>query len=325
MRASVSKDRVLSPRPLADGFAWNDAGWFCAKQPGLSRTRNPGWILSNSRLVPMPILVLPFPAIDPVAISIGPFAVRWYALGYLVGFLGGWAYAHALLRTDRLWGDAQRPNPESLTDLILYLMLGTVIGGRLGQVILYEPAYYAAHPLEIIEIWNGGMAFHGGLIGVLLAIGYYSYRFKVPFLTVADLCATFAPIGLLLVRIGNFINAEHWGRPTDVPWAVVFPNADAQPRHPSQLYEAGLEGLLLLVVLGIVAQTGGFTRPGLLTGLALAGYGLARVPMEFFREPDPDIEQLAHGLTMGMVLSFPMVAVGIALVIYSALGAREPT
>ena len=127
------------------------------------------------------------------------------------------------------------------------------------------------------------------------------------------------------MRIGNFINAEHWGRPTDVPWAVVFPNADAQPRHPSQLYEAGLEGLLLLVVLGIVAQTGGFKRPGLLTGLALAGYGLARVPMEFFREPDPDIEQLAHGLTMGMVLSFPMVAVGIALVIYSALGAREPT
>jgi len=273
----------------------------------------------------MEILALPFPAIDPVAISVGPFAVRWYALGYLVGFLGGWAYAYALVRTDRLWGDVPRPDPESLTDLILYLMLGTVIGGRLGEVIFYEPTYYAAHPLEIIAIWNGGMAFHGGLIGVVLAIWYYAYRFKIPFLTVGDLCAAFAPIGLFLVRIGNFINQEHWGRPTAVPWAVVFPEVDGKPRHPSQLYEAGLEGLLLLAVLGVVAQKGGFTRPGLLTGLFTLCYALARIALEFFREPDPDIEQLSHGLTMGMVLSLPMIAVGITLLIYSARAARRPT
>jgi phosphatidylglycerol---prolipoprotein diacylglyceryl transferase len=273
----------------------------------------------------MPTLVLPFPVIDPVAVSIGPFAVRWYALGYLAGFFGGWAYAYALLRTDRLWGGTPRPKPETLIDLILYLMLAVVIGGRLGQVILYEPAYFAAHPLEIIEIWNGGMAFHGGLLGVLLAIWFYSYRFKVPFLTVADLCATFAPLGIFLVRIGNFINEEQWGRPTDVPWAVVFPDVDSNPRHPSQLYEAGLEGLLLLMVLGIVAQKGGFKRPGLLTGLVLLLYGLARIATEFFREPDPELEQLAHGLTMGMVLSLPMVAIGLALLIYAARAIRRPT
>jgi phosphatidylglycerol:prolipoprotein diacylglycerol transferase len=272
----------------------------------------------------MPILVLPFPAIDPVAVSIGPFAVRWYALGYLAGFFGGWAYAYALVRTDRLWGDVPRPKPETLVDLILYLMLGVVIGGRLGEVVFYEPAYYAAHPWEILAIWNGGMAFHGGLIGVLLAIWFYAYRFKVRFLTVTDLCATFAPIGMFLVRIGNFINQEHWGRPTDVPWAVVFPDVDATPRHPSQLYEAGLEGLLLLIVLGIVAQAGGFKRPGLLTGVGGIGYGLARIGMEFFREPDAQMEQLSHGLTMGMVLSFPMVAIGLLLLLYSSRSIRRP-
>ena len=271
----------------------------------------------------MPVLILPFPAIDPVAVSVGPFSVRWYALGYLVGFFGGWAYAYALVRTDRLWGDMPRPKPETLIDLILYAMLGTVIGGRLGEVLLYEPAYYAAHPLEIVAIWNGGMAFHGGLIGVLVAIWYYAHRVKVPFLTVADLCAAFAPIGIFLVRIGNFINQEHWGRPTHVPWAVVFPDVDGSPRHPSQLYEGGLEGLLLLIVLAIVAQWGGFKRPGLMTGLALAGYGVARIAMEFFREPDPQIEQLPYGLTMGMVLSLPMVAIGLALLVYSARAARR--
>jgi phosphatidylglycerol:prolipoprotein diacylglycerol transferase len=273
----------------------------------------------------MPILVLPFPAIDPVAISVGPFSVRWYALGYLVGFFGGWAYAYALVRADRLWGETPRPNAETLIDLVLYAMLGTVIGGRLGEVILYEPAYYAAHPLEIVAIWNGGMAFHGGLIGVLLAIWYYAHRFKISFLTVADLCAAFAPGGVFLVRIGNFINQEHWGRPTDVPWAVVFPDVDEKPRHPSQLYEAGLEGLLLLIVLAIVAQWGGFKRPGLMTGLALVCYGMARIAMEFFREPDPQIEQLSYGLTMGMVLSLPMVALGIALLVYSARPRHRPT
>ena len=266
----------------------------------------------------MPVFILPFPAIDPVAISVGPFIVRWYALAYIFGFFGCWAYASALLRKDRLWSDTPRPNPQSLIDLALYAMLGTVIGGRLGQVIFYEPGYYAAHPLEIPALWQGGMSFHGGLIGVLLAIWYFAYRVRISFLTIADLVATICPISIFLVRIGNFINSEHWGRPTAVPWAIVFPDADAQPRHPSQLYEAALEGVLLAVVLGIVARNGGFRRPGLLTGLFTVGYALARIAMEFFREPDSEIEQLAYGLTMGMVLSAPMLAIGIALLIHSA-------
>jgi len=273
----------------------------------------------------MPVLLLPFPAIDPVAVSIGPFAVRWYALGYLVGLFAGWAYASVLLRTDRLWGNVPRPEPETLIDLVLYVMVAGLIGGRLGEVLLYEPAYYAAHPWEVFAIWNGGMSFHGGLIGVLLALWLYAHRFRVPFLTATDLCAVFAPIGAFLVRIGNFINQEHWGRPTNVPWAVVFPEVDAIPRHPSQLYEAGLEGLLLLIVLGTVAQLGGFKRPGLLTALALTGYGLARIAMEFFREPDPQMEQLSHGLTMGMVLSFPMLIIGLALLIYVSRVIRKPS
>jgi prolipoprotein diacylglyceryl transferase len=162
---------------------------------------------------------------------------------------------------------------------------------------------------------------HG--FGVLLAIWYFAYRVRISFLTIADLVATICPISIFLVRIGNFINSEHWGRPTAVPWAIVFPDADAQPRHPSQLYEAALEGVLLAVVLGIVARNGGFRRPGLLTGLFTVGYALARIAMEFFREPDSEIEQLAHGLTMGMVLSAPMLAIGIALLIHSAWMSRR--
>jgi phosphatidylglycerol:prolipoprotein diacylglycerol transferase len=264
------------------------------------------------------MLVLPFPAIDPVAVSIGPFVVRWYALAYVFGFLCCWLYASALIRNNRLWGDTPHPTPESLLDLVLYAMFGTVIGGRLGQVIFYEPHYYAAHPLEILAIWEGGMSFHGGLIGVLLAISYVAYCFRISFLTVADIVATVCPLSIFLVRISNFINSEQWGRPSDAPWAVVFPDADAQPRHPSQLYEAGLEGLLLLLVLGCFARNGAFKHPGLQTGLFTLGYALARIAMEFFREPDSEIEQLAHGLTMGMVLSAPMLAIGIALVIRSA-------
>jgi phosphatidylglycerol:prolipoprotein diacylglycerol transferase len=271
------------------------------------------------------VLILPFPNIDPVAIELGPFAIRWYALAYLVGLLGAWAYSYVLVRSDRLWGDTPRPSPECLADLLLYGMLGTIVGGRLGQVILYEPTYYVAHPLEIVELWNGGMAFHGGLIGVLLAIWYVAYREKISFLTIGDICAATCPIPIFLVRIGNFVNAEHWGRPTDVPWAVVFPEVDAQPRHPSQLYEAGLEGLLLLVVLGAIAQKGGFKRPGLLTGVLALGYALARIAMEFYREPDPHIEDLGYGLTMGMALSMPMLVIGAGLVVYSAWFAHRPS
>jgi phosphatidylglycerol:prolipoprotein diacylglycerol transferase len=265
------------------------------------------------------LVALPFPAIDPVAIEIGPLAVRWYALAYIFGLLGSWAYAYVLVRDNRLWSNTPRPDPKSLDDLLLYGMLGTIIGGRLGQVLFYEPSSYLAHPIEILQIWNGGMAFHGGLIGVLLAIWYFAYRQQISLLTIADICATICPIPIFLVRIANFIQQEHWGRPTDVPWAIVFPDVDVQPRHPSQLYEAILEGFLLLIVLALVSQKGGFRRPGLLTGLLAMGYALARIGVEFFREPDPDIEQLAYGFTMGMVLSAPMLVIGLALVIRSYL------
>lgn len=191
-----------------------------------------------------------------------------------------------------------------------------VFGGRLGQVIFYDPHYYFAHPLEIVEPWKGGMSFHGGLIGAALAIWYFARENKVSPLTVGDLCAAAAPIGIFLVRIANFIRPELWGRPTEVPWAMIFPGVDNVPRHPSQLYEAGLEGLLLLVVLGLFARGGALTRPGIVTGIFCIGYGAARIVSEFFREPDPQLEKLSHGLTMGMVLSAPVLLAGVALIAY---------
>jgi phosphatidylglycerol---prolipoprotein diacylglyceryl transferase len=268
----------------------------------------------------MTIFVLPFPNIDPVAISFGPVEVRWYALAYIFGLLGSWAYAYKIAENDRLWGNRAHPTPSSLSDLLLYGMLATVIGGRLGQVLLYEPHYYLAHPLEIFALWNGGMSFHGGGIGVLLAIWYFSYRHGFSFLAAADLCAVVAPIPIFVVRIANFIQQEHAGRPTDVPWAVVFPDVDEAPRHPSQLYEASLEGLVLLVLLVLAVRKGGLRSPGLLTGLFMLGYALARIAMEFFREPDPELERLAYGVTMGMALSIPMAVIGVALIIRSGRG-----
>jgi phosphatidylglycerol:prolipoprotein diacylglycerol transferase len=268
-------------------------------------------------MVPIGVLVLPFPAIDPVAINIGSLEIRWYGLAYIFGLLGSLIYALVLLRNERLWGDRPRPDPWSLVELLLYAALGTMIGGRAGQVLFYDPAYYLANPLEIVQLWRGGMSFHGGLIGVLVAIWYFAKSNQISLLTVADICATVCPIPIFLVRLGNFIQQELWGRPTDLPWAIVFPAVDANTRHPSQLYEAAFEGLLLLLVLGVIAQRGGLRRPGLLTGWFSAGYGLARIAMEFFREPDPDVEQLAHGLTMGMVLSVPMIVVGVALIVRS--------
>jgi phosphatidylglycerol:prolipoprotein diacylglycerol transferase len=271
----------------------------------------------------MQLFVLPFPNIDPVAFSFGPLAVRWYALAYIFGLLGSWAYGYALAGREHLWRGRPHPTPESLSDLLLYGMLGTIVGGRLGQVVFYEAHYYVGHPLEIFALWNGGMSFHGGLIGVVIAIWYFSWRRGFPVLSTADLCAAAAPIPILLVRIANFIQQEHAGRPTDVPWAVVFPDLDGTPRHPSQLYEGLLEGLVLFLVLAVVARKGALRWPGLLSGLFTLGYALARIAMEFFREPDPDLERLGHGLTMGMLLSLPLAALGIALLIHSARVARR--
>jgi phosphatidylglycerol---prolipoprotein diacylglyceryl transferase len=264
----------------------------------------------------MTLAVIPYPVIDPVALHAGPFPIRWYGLAYVAGLALGWLYVAALLKSDRLWNKTPRPRAESIADLVLYLAIGVVVGGRLGQVIFYQPEYFAAHPLEIFELWLGGMSFHGGMIGAALAIWYFARENKVPLLTVGDICAAAAPIGIFLVRIANFINVEQWGRPSDVPWAMIVPGVDNQPRHPSQLYEAGLEGLLLFVVLALAVRFGALKRPGVATGIFCIGYGAARIVSEFFREPDPQLEQLAHGLTMGMVLSAPLVLIGAALLVY---------
>ncbi len=263
------------------------------------------------------IAVVPYPVIDPVAVTIGPLPIRWYALAYIGGLGLGWLYARLLVREDRLWGGVPRPTASALDDLVLYSAVAIVIGGRLGQVIFYEWPYYSAHPLEIFELWNGGMSFHGGLIAACLAIWYVARQAKVPILTLADICAAATPIGILLGRVANFIRPEEWGRPTDVPWAMVFPGVDDLPRHPSQLYEGALEGIVLFVVLLFFVRGGAFKRPGLTTGIFLVGYGLARIFCEFFRAPDPQPEQLVAWLTMGMLLSVPLIVLGVGLIVHA--------
>jgi phosphatidylglycerol:prolipoprotein diacylglycerol transferase len=269
----------------------------------------------------MPIFLLNFPVIDPVMINLGPLPIRWYALGYIVSLAAGWLIAARLVRLDRLWGDVPRPSAESLDDLLVFVAFGAVLGGRIGYVLFYNLPYFLENPAEIPVLWKGGMAFHGGLAGATLGVWLFSRRVKIPFWTVADLCCAVAPIGLFLVRIANFIKPELWGRPTDVahsvPWAMVFPGAGPEPRHPSQLYEAGLEGLALGLVLFFAVRGGAFRRPGLTSGLFVGLYGLARIFCEFFREPDPQLGFLFGGATMGMFLSVPLVLIGIILALNS--------
>ncbi len=264
----------------------------------------------------MPPLVIPFPNIDPVLVEFGPLIIRWYALAYIGGILLGWVYARAIIKRPQLWGGKAPLTVLDFDDLILWITLGVIVGGRLGQVLFYDFSYYAAHPLEVVMLWHGGMAFHGGFLGCVIATILFTSMRKIPFLAVADLCCGVVPIGLFLGRIANLINGELWGRPTDVPWAMVFPRApDALPRHPSQLYEAGLEGIILFVVLGLMMRAGSLKRGGLTAGAFMIGYGIARIISEFFREPDPPL--LSHGLTMGMVLSLPMIVVGIIFIAYA--------
>lgn len=256
---------------------------------------------------------LPFPVFDPVALRLGPLEVRWYALAYIGGLLIGWWYATRLVGADRLWAKGQkRPSVQHFDDVIVYATLGVVLGGRLAYVLFYDPMRFLREPWEIPAIWHGGMSFHGGFLGAMAALIYYARRQGVPVLSMLDVAAVVTPVGLFLGRIANFIKPELWGRPTDVPWAMVFPGSDGQPRHPSQLYEAALEGVVLFVLLGLVARAGGFRRPGLIGGLFVAGYAVARIVSEFFREPDPQLGFIAGGFaTMGMLLSLPMLAVGI--------------
>ena len=262
----------------------------------------------------IPIAAIPFPQIDPVFFHIGPLPVRWYALAYMVGLIGGWFYARALVQNDRYWGKTPRPSAASIDDLLIYVAFGVILGGRLGYVLFYNAEFFMAQPLKVFAVWEGGMAFHGGLAGAALAIWLFARRHKVPALTVADICAAVVPIGILLGRLANFIKPELWGRRTDVAWAMVFPEAGPVPRHPSQLYEAALEGVLLLILLYVAARLGALKRPGLVAGLFGVGYGIARIICEFFREPDPQLGFLFGGATMGMLLSIPLILVGIWLI-----------
>ena len=272
----------------------------------------------------MPVFVIPYPAIDPVLIEFGPFALRWYALAYIAGILIGWWYIRHLCATDRLWAVAQpRPSRTEIDDFVLWATVGIVLGGRLGFVAVYNADYYLAHPWEALRIWEGGMSFHGGLVGVIVAMIAFARLRAVPMWTLFDVVAASTPIGLFFGRIANFVNGELWGRPTDVAWAMVFPGAGPEPRHPSQLYEAALEGVLLFVVLLIATRRfGSLKRPGLTAGLFMLGYALARTLAEQFRMPDAQIGFLPGGLTMGALLSIPMILAG-AWAIWRALS-RPP-
>lgn len=260
-----------------------------------------------------------FPEIDPVALQIGPFAIRWYALAYIAGIVLGWLYVRFLHRRRAVPGLSEK----KLEDLITWAVIGIIAGGRLGYVLFYNPAYYLEHPLEALKIWEGGMSFHGGLAGVLIAFALFARRARVAYLPLMDVIAAATPIGLFFGRIANFINGELFGRVTDSPLGMVFPHGGPQPRHPSQLYEAALEGLLLFALLFALVR---FTRirdyPGALGGVFLSGYALSRGTVEFFREPDAQLGFLAGGLTMGQILCLPMLAAGIFLIIRAVR--REP-
>ena len=259
----------------------------------------------------MPLFAIPYPAIDPVLIELGPFVIRWYALAYIAGLVIGWRWCLMLAKRPPLFVTA-----EAIDDFLVWATLGVVLGGRLGYVLFYKPDYYLANPLEALQVWHGGMSFHGGALGVVLAIVLFCRQRRINFLAFGDIIVCAAPIGLFFGRIANFINSELWGRVTDVPWAMVFPNGGPLPRHPSQLYEATLEGIVLfLVINGLERSTRIRERPGALSGVFLIGYGVARIIAELFREPDAFLGFLAFGLTMGQILSLPFVLIGLVLLL----------
>lgn len=260
------------------------------------------------------LAIMPFPEIDPVAFSLGPIAVHWYGLAYVAGILLGWLYARRLVSNPALWADGKPAvSVAQLDDFLVWAAAGIILGGRIGYVLFYDFASVAAEPIRLIQIWNGGMSFHGGLAGTIVAMILFSRRNGIAVWSLFDIVATVVPFGLLFGRIANFVNGELWGRLSDAPWAVVFPEAGPFARHPSQLYEAGLEGIVLLALLAIaVYRFGALKRPGLISGLFVCGYAASRIFVEFFREPDPQLGYLFGGwLTMGMVLSVPMFLIGI--------------
>lgn len=279
---------------------------------------------------------IPFPNISPEIFSIplGPvtFALRWYALAYIVGLLLGWKLIARMITTPRLWATAAPTTAETIERLLTWVIAGVILGGRLGYVIFYQPGHFLTNPLQVFRVWEGGMSFHGGFLGVVVAGIWFCKREKIAMLPMADLMAAVAPIGLFLGRVANFINAELWGRPTTLPWGVAFPGQDAQTcdgiltvcaRHPSQLYEAALEGLLLFAVLTyLIWRRGWLKTPGRIAGLFFAGYGFARFVVEFVRQPDAQfisegnplglaMHYAGYGLTMGQILTIPMIVVGL--------------
>lgn len=259
------------------------------------------------------MLTLAFPVIDPVLVSVGPFSIRWYALAYVVGILLAWRYM--------VWLAARNPGgpaPRIVDEFVIWATLGVVLGGRLGYVLFYKPDHFVDHPLAALAIWQGGMSFHGGLIGVVVALWTFARRRGLDWVALGDLVVCGVPIGLFLGRLANFVNGELYGRVTDSPLGMVFPHAGPLPRHPSQLYEAVLEGLALFVVLAWFAVRGrGLAVRGRLSGLFLAGYGLFRVVAETFRQPDAHLGFLVAGTTMGQWLSVPLVLAGLWLMLSS--------
>ncbi len=281
----------------------------------------------------MPLLALPFPAIDPVAIAIGPITIKWYALAYIAGLIGGWYYARRLVMADGLWGVVKRPQVADIDDLVVWVALGVVLGGRIGYVLFYNLPMYISDPWEILAIRNGGMSFHGGFVGAILAFVLFARGKGLNAYTLLDIGAVVVPLGLFFGRIANFVNGELWGRVApDFPYAIVFPSGGPLPRHPSQLYEAATEGLLLFIVMALSVRRFGFRKPGLLGGIFVLGYALARTFCEFFREPDRQlgflfgdhVGPMGGGVTMGMLLCVPMMIVGLTYIVLAATGRTRP-
>jgi phosphatidylglycerol:prolipoprotein diacylglycerol transferase len=265
-------------------------------------------------------MALTYPNLNPVALKLGPLSIRWYGLAYITGLILGWRYTVWLARQKRFNGPDSRPTANDLDDFLFWAMAGVLIGGRLGIVLFYKPHEYFASPLSILRVWEGGMSFHGGMLGVVTALIWFTRRRKIPLFDVGDLVACATPIGLFFGRLANFVNGELWGRITDSPIGMVFPSEEAGPlpRHPSQLYEAASEGLILFILLAVLAQRPAIRRRrGMLTGLFLAGYAVARSTCELFREPDSYLGFIVGGISMGQILSFPMLLAGLAMIVYA--------